>query len=124
AELSLIYGHTLRLALGFAVHLIGWIGTGFAGWLAYRAVGVPINFDTALGIEALLAAVAAVSFLVPINAGVQEAGYAGLGAIFGIPAEMSLAVSLLRRARDLSIGLPVLLIWQFVEIKRLRETPG
>lgn len=124
AELSLIYGNTLRLALGFAVHLLGWIGTGFAGWLAYRAVGVPINFDTALGIEALLAAVAAVSFLVPINAGVQEAGYVGLGAIYGIPAEMSLAVSLLRRARDLSIGIPVLLIWQFVEIKRLRETPG
>jgi putative membrane protein len=122
AELSMIYGHTLRLALGFAIHLLGWIGTGTAGWIAYRALGVPIEFDDALAIEALLAAVAAVSFLVPLNAGVQEAGYAGLGAIFGVPPELSLGVSLVRRARDLAIGIPVLLVWQFVEVRRLRVT--
>ena len=53
-----------------------------------------------------------------------EAGYAGLGTIFGIPPEMSLAVSLLRRARDISIGVPILLIWQMVEVRRLREKAG
>ena len=90
AELSLIYGHAGRLALGFIVHLLGWIGTGVAGWITYRALGVPIDFDDALAIEALLSAAAAVAFLVPVNAGVQEAGYAGLGAIFGVPPELSL----------------------------------
>lgn len=124
SELTLIYGHTTRLALGFAIHLTGWIGTGVASWIAYRAIGVPIHFDTALAIEALLAAIAALSFLVPVNAGVQEAGYAGLGAIFGIPPELSLAVSLLRRSRDLAIGIPVLLIWQYVEVRHLRTNPG
>lgn len=124
SELSLIYGHTARLALGFFIHLTAWIGTGFASWIAYRAIGVHIQFDTALTIEALLAAIAAVSFLVPVNAGVQEAGYAGLGAIFGIPPELSLAVSLLRRARDVAIGVPVLLIWQLVEVRRLRARAG
>ena len=121
AELGLIYGHTLRLILGFLLHLAGWIGTGVAGWIAYRAVGVPIDFDDALGIEALLSAAAALAFLVPVNAGVQEAGYAGLGAIFGVPPELSLAVSLIRRARDLVVGVPVLLIWQLVEVRRWRE---
>jgi len=124
AELSQIYGQTRRLLLGFAVHLIGWLGTGVAGFIAYRALGIPIQFDDALAIEALLAAIAALSFLVPLNVGVQEAGYAGLGTIFGIPPEMSLAVSLLRRARDVSIGVPILLIWQFVEVRRLREKAG
>jgi glycosyltransferase 2 family protein len=119
-ELGLIYGHTGKLAMGFFVHLIGWICTGVAGWIAYRALGVPIDFDDALAIEALLSAAAAVAFLVPINAGVQEAGYAGLGAIFGVPPEMSLAVSLVRRARDIAIGVPILLLWQFVEMRRLR----
>ena len=65
AELGLIYGHTGKLALGFFVHLIGWISTGVAGWIAYRALGVPIDFDDALAIEALLSAAAAVAFLVP-----------------------------------------------------------
>jgi putative membrane protein len=121
-ELSLIYGHALRLALGFAIHLAGWLGTGMAGWIAYRIIGVPIDFDDALAIEALLSAAAAVAFLVPVNAGVQEAGYAGLGAIFGVPPEMSLGVSLIRRARDLTLGVPILLLWQWMEVRRLRRT--
>jgi putative membrane protein len=120
AELGLIYGHTAKLALGFLMHLIGWICTGVAGWIAYRALGVPIDFDDALAIEALLSAASAVAFLVPVNAGVQEAGYAGLGAIFGVPPELSLGVSLIRRARDIVVGIPVLLLWQFVEVRRLR----
>jgi putative membrane protein len=120
AELSLIYGHAGRLAVGFMGHLLGWIGTGVAGWIAYRALGVPIEFDDALAIEALLSAAAAVAFLVPVNAGVQEAGYAGLGAIFGVPPELSLGVSLIRRARDIAVGVPILLVWQFLEVRRLR----
>ena len=119
-ELGLIYGHSGRLALGFCVHLLGWLGTGVAGWITYRALGVLIDFDDALAIEALLSAMAAIAFLVPVNAGVQEAGYAGLGAIFGVPPELSLGVSLVRRARDLAVGVPILLIWQFFEMQRLR----
>jgi putative membrane protein len=121
-ELGLIYGHTGRLAVGCFFHLIGWIGTGMAGWITYRALGVPIEFDDALAIEALLSAAAAVAFLVPVNAGVQEAGYAGLGAIFGVPPDLSLGVSLVRRARDIAVGVPILLIWQFVEMRRLRRS--
>jgi len=121
AELSLIYGHAGRLAIGCFVHLLGWLGTGAAGWITYRALGVPIDFDDALAIEALLSAMAAIAFLVPVNAGVQEAGYAGLGAIFGVPPELSLGVSLVRRARDLAVGVPILLVWQLLEMRRLRS---
>jgi putative membrane protein len=124
AELSLIHGHTVRLAIGFFTHLLGWIGTGVAGWITYRALGVPIHFDDALAIEALLSAMAAMAFLVPVNAGVQEAGYAGLGAIFGVPPELSLGVSLVRRARDLTVGVPILLIWQGFEMQRWRTALG
>jgi putative membrane protein len=122
AELGLIYGHTPRLVIGFALHLAGWIGTGVAGWIAYRALGVPLALSDALAIEALLSAVAAVAFLVPVNAGVQEASYAGLGTLFGVPPELSLAVSLIRRARDVVVGVPILLLWQLVEVRR--SLPG
>ena len=118
--MSAIYRQPVRLALGWAVHLLGWVTTGVAGWLAYRLLGVPIDLESALAIEALLSALAALAFLVPMNAGVQEAGYAGLGAIFGVPPEISLSVSLIRRARDLVIGVPILLIWQLAEFRRLR----
>jgi putative membrane protein len=120
AELGLIYGHATKLVFGFLMHLAGWLCTGVAGWIAYRALGVPLDFDDALAIEALLSAAAAIAFLVPVNAGVQEAGYAGLGAIFGVPPELSLGVSIVRRARDLAVGVPILLVWQLVEMRRLR----
>jgi glycosyltransferase 2 family protein len=123
-ELDLIHGHSGRLALGFFIHLIGWICTGVAGWIFYHALSVPIDFDDALAIEALLSAAAAAAFLVPVSAGVQEVGYAGLGAVFGIPPELSLSVSLVRRGRDIVVGVPILLLWQFLEMRRMRRTPA
>jgi hypothetical protein len=42
-----------------------------------------------------------------------------IGASFGLTPEMALALSLLKRARDLTIGLPALGIWQVVEGGRL-----
>jgi glycosyltransferase 2 family protein len=121
AELALIYGHTGRLALGSFIHLVGWICTGVAGWIGFHALGVPLDFDDAMAIEALLSAAAAVAFLVPVSAGVQEAGYAGLGAVFGVPPEISLGVSLVRRGRDLVVGVPILLVWQLIEMRHLRK---
>ena len=37
-----------------------------------------------------------------------------------VPPDIALGMSLLRRAKDLAIGVPVLLVWQFLEVRRLR----
>jgi putative membrane protein len=118
--LAAIYGQPWRVALGTALHLVGWLGTGVASWIAFRLLGAHIDYLSALGIEALLHAVLATAILVPGYAGVQEAAYAGVGALFGQPAEVSLAVSLLRRARDVALGVPILVVWQAVELSRRR----
>jgi len=47
--------------------------------------------------------------------GVQEGAYVLIGASFGLTPEMALAISLIKRARDLVIGLPALGVWQAVE---------
>jgi glycosyltransferase 2 family protein len=119
-EIGLIYGRTLRLALGSFIHLLGWIGTAVGTWIGFNLLGVDLDLDDAIAIEALLHAILAVAFVVPGYAGVQEAAYAGLGMLFGIPPDMALGMSLLRRAKDLAIGVPVLLAWQFLEVRRLR----
>ena len=119
-ELAALHAQSGRLALSFALHLLGWMMSGVGTFIAYRALGLPVPFEVALAIEALLSAIAAATFLVPAGIGVQEASYAGLGAIFGLPVEVSLAVSLLRRARDLAVGVPILLVWQGWELRRLR----
>lgn len=115
-----VYRSRGRVALAFFLHLVGWVGTGFGGWIAYRLIGAHIDVAAALSIESLVAAIAAATFVVPVGAGVQEAGYTGIGALFGVPPEVSLAVSLLRRSRDVVVGVPILLIWQGIEMRRLR----
>lgn len=119
--LGVIYASPWRVALGFALHLAAWFGTGVASWIAFRLLGADISFWTALGIEALLHAVLATAILVPGYAGVQEGAYAAVGALFGQPPELALGVSLLRRARDIALGVPILLAWQAVEWRK-RQT--
>lgn len=124
AEFSLIYGQTARLGACVGIHLLAWLCTGVATWITFRLLGAEISLLDAIAVEALLHAVLAVAFLVPGHAGVQEAAYIGLGAAFGVPPDIALAASILRRARDLAWGIPVLLVWQGWELRRLRDQRG
>lgn len=118
-EFDRIYGRAGRLALGSVIHFLGWIGSGIGTWLAYQALGAPIDLVSALAVEGLVDAVLIFSFLVPGNLGVQEAAFAAIGAVFGMDPDTSLGVSLLRRGRDLAVGVPILLVWQAAEMRLL-----
>ena len=118
AELSRLYAAPGRLALGASLHLLAWFGTGMGTWISLRLLGHDAPLLGVLALEALLDALVAAAFVVPGAAGVQEAGYVGLGAAFGVPPDLALGVSLLRRARDLALGLPILLAWQATEWRR------
>jgi glycosyltransferase 2 family protein len=121
AELAAMYSDPGRLALGAALHLLGWIGKGAGNWIAFWLLGSSVGLLDALAIEGLLHVILVTAVLVPGYAGVQEAGYVGLGALFGVPPEVTLGVSLIRRARDIAIGVPILLIWRIFEARRLRN---
>jgi putative membrane protein len=123
-ELSKMYGDGPRLALCTTAHLVGWFGKGLGNWIAFRLLGSDLDLMGGLAIEGLLHIVMATAVLIPGYAGVQEAGYVALGSIFGVPPEISLGVSLVRRARDVAIGIPILLIWQFIEVRHLRGAPA
>lgn len=110
-----------RVVLGAAGHLAGWMLTGVGTWAALRLLGAEVDVVPVIALEALLDALVGAAFLVPGAAGVQEAGYIGLGALFGVPAELALGASLLRRGRDLVWGIPILLAWQWHEVRRLRR---
>jgi len=114
-----IYARRLRLWASFVLHLVCWITAAFEAWLVLRFAGKPLGFGVVLVIEGLLYAVRSVAFAVPNAVGVQEAAYVLLGGSFGLTPEMALALSLLKRARDLALGLPVLAAWQLFEGGRL-----
>jgi len=119
-DLTRLFADPRRLVLGSALHLLGWFGTGLGTWISLRLLGWEADLLPILALEALLDALIGAAFFVPGAMGVQEAGYVGLGAAFGVPPEVALSVSLLRRARDLALGLPILLVFQWLEVRRIR----
>ncbi len=50
----------------------------------------------------------------------QEGGFVVLAALFGIPSDVAISLSLTKRIRELAIGLPGLAAWQFQELRRRR----
>jgi len=110
-----------RLTASSVVHVICWCAGGGNVWIAYHLLGAHPSLLDALAIESILSGVLAIGFLVPSGLGVQELSYVGVGRLFGLPAELSLALSLIRRARDILIGAPALLLWQALEARELRR---
>jgi len=118
-ELGRTYRRKSGLWVGFLLHLACWVASALEVWIALRLAGRALDFTAVLVIESLLYAIRTVAFAIPNAVGVQEGAYILLGGAFGLTPEMALALSLLKRARDLAIGLPVLGAWQAVEGGRL-----
>ncbi len=119
AAISDIYRRRIGVCVSFLLHLACWIAGTVETWLALRFIGMPLGFAAVLVIEGLLYAIRSVAFAVPNAVGVQEAAYIMLGGSFGLTPELALALSLLKRARDLALGLPVLAACQLLEGGRL-----
>jgi putative membrane protein len=104
-----------RFGESVAVHFLAWIASALEVWLALWLMGSGLPLAQALAIESLIFALRSVSFFVPWSAGIQESGYVVVGAMFGLSPDIALAVSLLKRGRDLVLGIPVVLAWQVAE---------
>jgi putative membrane protein len=117
--LDVIYRQPLRLLAALTLHSLGWVGSGLGSWLALKFMGAHAPLWAVLAIESLMYAARSVAFVLPGGLGVQEVAYVLLAPLFGLQPSDMLAVSLLRRARDLVVGAPTLLIWQAREGRRL-----
>jgi len=114
-----VYARRRAVAACCVFTMGSWLCSSVEVWIALRAVGVQAGFDKAIILESICQGVRAAMFFIPGGLGVQEGGYMVVGGFLGIPADMALAISLIRRARELAIGVPGLLAWQFSEGHRL-----
>lgn len=127
ASIATIYRTPRRIWLSAILHFIGWVASAAGTWIAFRLIGVRVDFPSVVAIESLVYAIRSAAFVVPNALGVQEAAYTALAPLVGVGPELGLAVSLLKRARDIVIGIPILLVWQCMEGKRafvLEELDG
>lgn len=81
-------------------------------------MGHQLSAGDVLALESLVFALRTVAFVVPWAAGVQEGGYVVIGALFGLGPDVALALSLLKRAKEIIAGAPGLIAWHFSEGKR------
>lgn len=113
-----IYRDRRAMLTGMAWHLAAWILGAGEIWLAFQCMGIPIGIAESLALESVVHAARSAAFFVPLGLGVQEGGFVLAGALFGIGPEAALAVALIKRARDLILGVPAMLAWQAAEGKR------
>ncbi|GEP01720.1 HpnL family protein [Methylobacterium haplocladii] len=121
ANLKRLYGNGARFGNAVFVHLLGWVIGTFEVYICLHFMGYPVSFFEAIVIESLAQAVRGAAFAVPGALGAQEGGLIALCAIFGIPTEAALALSLVKRAADLAIGLPSLVLWHRLEGRARKE---
>ena len=123
AELAAVYRCWPRIGVSLLLNLLAWIATGTWSWVALRLMGVDVTVWHAAALESAIFALRSAAFMVPGALGVQEAGYALLAPLVGVDPAAALALSLVKRARDVSLGVPILLLWQASEIGGARK-PG
>jgi hypothetical protein len=84
----------------------GWTAGSAEIWLAMQRPGHPVGPLEAFILHALTMAIRSVAFIIPAGLGVQEGGFSLMGGLLGLAGPASLALGLVRRAREVIVGLP------------------
>jgi len=106
------------------LRLIGWAAGAGEIWLVMQCLGQPLDVVEAFTLESLGSGIRAAAFVVPGALGVLEGSFVVIGALFGLPAEIALAIPLSKRVRELILGLPGLFVWHWIEAHYLRRRRG
>jgi putative membrane protein len=106
------------------LRLMGWVAGAGETWLVMYFLSRPFSVTDAFILESLSSGVRAAAFMVPGALGALEGGIVVFGALFGLPADVALAISLSKRVRELALGLPGLIAWQWAEGRHLFRRGG
>lgn len=117
-----VYRDPRRLCLSSGHHLMSWLLGGVEVLLALHFLGVEVDLREGLIIESLGQASRAVGFAVPGSLGVQEAGYILVCGLVGVAPQAAIELSLIKRIREVILGVPGLIAWQIVEGRRLARS--
>ena len=112
-QLTALYARRSKFWAATAVHLLAWLAPTVEAWIALVIIGHPLAWGDVLILESVIYAVRASAFVVPAAVGVQEGAYVLVGTLLGLPPDVALALALIKRGRELCMGLPAILAWQF-----------
>jgi len=93
----------------------GWIAKSGEIWLFFYFVGSPVTIQEALVLESLSTAFRSAAFAIPGGLGVQDGGILFIGVMIGLSPEKAFALALVKRFREIVVGVPGLIWWFVVE---------
>jgi len=105
-----------RVPAAIVLHFVAWAADGVQVWMAAVALGLDLSLYAALVMASAAYAARILLAFVPAGLVAQEAGFAAAGLVFGVPAPVSVTLSLILRLRDVLLGLP-LLAWPALEYR-------
>lgn len=124
ASLRAVWRRPRGVARSAFWHGVSWLLGGIEVWLALRALGHPVTLSAATAIEGIGQALKSAGFAVPGAIGVQEGGYVLVCGFYGVPADAAIALSLVKRLRELAFGVPSLVAWREAERRGGRGATG
>ena len=117
-----VYGRIPAVAACCAVTMTSFVVGSGEVWIGLHALGVPAGFDKALILESIGQGVQSALCFIPGSLGVREGGYLVVGHMLGISGDVALALALIRRVREITIGIPGLIAWQLIEGRQFLQT--
>lgn len=118
-RLQQIWRSHSSLVASLVVHIATIFFGAIEVWIALKFMGHPVTAIEAIAIESLGQGTRAAAFFLPGGLGVQDGTLIAASAIFGVPADVALAMALIKRVPDLVLGIPSLVAWQALEGRRL-----
>jgi uncharacterized membrane protein YbhN (UPF0104 family) len=103
--------------------MVSWLLGGVEVCLALHFLGHDVGIVPGLIIESLGQALKAVGFAVPGALGVQEGGFIVVCQVFDLSPELAIALSLMKRLREVGLGVPGLLAWHRLEARDVATLP-
>ena len=119
-----LYRHRGRLAASAGFRLLGRVVLVGELWLVGQLIGHPIGLLEAVALRSLGMTIRSMAFMMPGGYGVQEGGYVAIGALIGVPPDIALVLSLASRLRDIVVGIPALVAWQWSEGRGIAASSG
>ncbi len=116
-----LYRSPRGVTLALLYQMIAWLLGSVEICVALHVLGHDVGLAQGLVIESLSQAVKAAGFAVPASLGVSEGGFIMVGALFGLSPQISIALALVKRLREIALGLPALASWQWLERRPLPQ---
>ncbi len=116
--LDAIYADRTTVARACLWRLAGWIAGAGEIFLSLHFLGYPARWAEAFALESLSQAGRSAAFAIPGGLGAQEASFLAAGVMLGLDPSTCLAIGLIRRGRDVVLGVPGLAAYWLIEARR------